>query len=342
MFSLQMRPEEILTEETQDMIGASIKSLTNEMSGLVLQGQDSSSISPDSILQANKNMYESYQQDPSAATTDASTLFGSSLYNYQLSIKSGTSTVRNNFESAEQRMQRNVEDMLEYSDKAVVTLLSAKLPNEEEVTLNAGDVTILARRVTKENIRKTCNQDGAYLKIPDDFFTHVPYDKEDLFEIISVARNNPLRFSYLDNSPVNTIVASAMFYDPYDNKPIPVSGLPEDSRVLMYMFNSNTNFYTVSDPLTESASYDPLEGVTYQVHRLSAGTTYELTNFEKTTTPRASMHFQLRVEFDQPADGQLDALLFQDGVQLSSMVITHAMMASGVDHRNFTFYVQTG
>ena len=338
LYVFQKFPEEIRTVATQDVIGDSIKSLTNELSAQAHQGQDQTVIKPNSLLKATKNMHESYQLDSAEVTPVVDTLFGD-LYNYQLGISISTS-ITDSFESAEQRIQKKVEEMLEYSTKAITILLSVKLADEEEAEVSVNDARIIAQRVTVKNIRTNYYHQGAYLKIPKDVFTHAHYNKEEVFQIVNIAPSNPLQFSYLQDYPINTIVASAVFLET-NGKEIPVVGLPDGSKVQMYMFLSNSAFYQVDDPLTQSPGYDPLQGMTYQTIPVDMDRTYELTNFRKTTTAGASLHFQLRTSFFGTG-GQLEAVLFRDAVKLSTKIITLDMMAYGHDHRDYTFYVPPG
>ena len=345
LLCFQQYPEEIIIPATLDSLSRLVTSLTDELSAHVEPGLDTSNLQPDSLLSASGNINDAYKFDSSGISDDTATLFGD-VNNYipAISISSGTSV---SYSSDEERMKRNVEDMIRISNRAMIIPLMAKLANEDEVTVSVGTVDIRAQRVTTDNIWPNMNFKGVYIEIPQNVFTHIKYTKKEVFQTVNVAQNTPLPFSYVKDFGISTKVVTAAFTDP-DGSEIVVTNLPSDSEIKMYLFDQGSTYYDIQGSLIASPDYDPLQGVQIiNEFDVEADKTFELTNIKKVSTLGATIHLQLRVNFQEPG-GKLEATLYKDGVAgtdsdgIGPKIITEDMMADKYDHRLYTFFVKPG
>lgn len=305
------------------------------------QGLDQSDLQPVSLLTANKNLYETYLLGLSGVPSDALALFGNlNSYIPAININTGSSSTYSSYEEQRQKM---IEEMLEYSNKAITIPLLAMLANEDEFSTTIGTMKIHAQRVTKDAIWRKKDFSGVSVIVPANIFAQASYYYDEVFQIVTVASNNPLNFS----CSVNTYTADISFSDP-DGTKISVASLSDPIK--MYLFADWVVPYEVeNDSLVSSQNYNPLEGMLFEEPTtLGADITFEAA-IPKLHKDGAGIHIQIRVDFFDPG-GRLQATLYKDDVGYTEndavgvrpLTVTEDMMAVKNDQRDFTFFDVSG
>ena len=164
--------------------------------------------------------------------------------------------------------------------------------------------------------------------------------------------SNPYTWGYIDNHEVTTRVPTLSFKYP-DGSDLPVTGLATSIELIMFD-NDNNNYTITNSSLIQSPHYDPLASTSFETWTLEGGKSKKLLiDAETGTSSISALHVMVRVEAVPNATDLVNGVTptatikayLGAGYEASSdqytdyKEITTANMATGVDHRLYTFYV---
>ncbi|XP_076458276.1 polycystin-1-like [Babylonia areolata] len=341
----------------QTLILQSLETITNVLQRSVRAGLDRDDFAFPNLYTTVYNLMEALSSSSSSSSTSSSTTSLADYFPQFASISStswGTSTRTLDFSTAAVstvHTQDAVTTAFSVAETVTSTVLQAVVLDEEGISYQVGGMEVDGQRTLVGMLGSYLEQGSCRFHLPSGMFPGVS-STDEILKIMIMLDPNPFTWGYIDEHVVDTRVPTLSFKYA-DGTDLPVRDLSSTIEILM--FDSDGNSYTVTNSsLLQNPHYNPLAKTTFDTWTLEKGLSKKLeVDAQVGTSQVSALHVMVRVEaLPNQTDLQSGTVptaaikaYLGAGFEASAdsytayKEITTALMASGVDHRLYTFFV---
>jgi hypothetical protein len=292
---------------------------------------------------ANAGVY-----DATSVVNSTKSLEASLITTFKANIS--TSDTQSATRSDDDHKQFVVHKAFENSEEIITVNLKNQILGQDPIELELSGIQIYGLRTRSTDPTTLYQTSGVAVQGSDNLLDGIVNPGTEVLQLMMGMSRNPFTWGY-STTQVNSRVLTMSFKET-SGKAVAVQNLPDANSLKFYLPDSSTNGYSNlgAGGLVSNSAYDPQAGLTMTTYEIEQSSKKKININTAGSKSGHALHIQLRMALiNDSLLTPLDKLEFYlgKGYEATSsqyeqqLIVEAAHMEDGMDHTNYTFFIDS-